>query len=444
MTAPAQRRGSFVDDLRTVLRGRDFRRLFAVRLTGQLGDGVFQVALASYVLFSPERAASATSAAAAFAAVLLPYSLVGPWAGVLLDRWSRRQILVRANLLRALIGLGVVALVAVDDVGPLFYVAVLACIGVNRFLLAGLGASLPHVVPRHELVMANAVSPTTGTVVALLGGGLGYGLRELTGGSSAGAASDVVVLTAAMAAWAAAGLLALRMDRALLGPDLDLARPDVREAVRHVAAGFVAGVRHLHERRVAAYALLAIGAHRFAYGISTVATLLLYRNYFHDSSDVDAGLAGLGLVIGVSGIGFLVAAVVTPEVVRRTGERWWITALLAGAAVVEVMPAALYTEVAVLVAAFLLGVAAQGIKICVDALVQEHVDDAFRGRVFSLYDVLFNVVFVAAAVFAALTLPASGKSYPVLAVVALTYATAAIIHARHAHDVDDADVVGPK
>jgi len=46
-------------DLRTVLRGRDFRRLYATRLVAQTADGVFQVALASYVLFSPEKQATA-------------------------------------------------------------------------------------------------------------------------------------------------------------------------------------------------------------------------------------------------------------------------------------------------------------------------------------------------------------------------------------------------
>ena len=45
----------------------------------------------------------------------------------------------------------------------------------------------------------------------------------------------------------------------------------------------------------------------------------------------------------------------------------------------------------------MLGVAAQGSKICVDTIVQESVDDAYRGRVFSFYDVIFNIAFVSAA-----------------------------------------------
>ena len=74
------------------------------------------------------------------------------------------------------------------------------------------------------------------------------------------------------------------------------------------------------------------------------------------------------------------------------------------------------------VGAFVVGVAAQGSKICVDTIVQESVDDAFRGRVFSFYDVIFNIAFVSAAAFGALALPADGYSPAVYAVIAIGYA----------------------
>ena len=72
--------------LREVLGGADFRRLLQVRMLGQFADGLFQAALFSAVFFNPERATSAGQAAAGFATLLLPYSVVGPFAGVFLDR----------------------------------------------------------------------------------------------------------------------------------------------------------------------------------------------------------------------------------------------------------------------------------------------------------------------------------------------------------------------
>jgi len=88
--------------LLNALSQRGFRRLYAARLLGQFGDGVFQASLAGAVLFNPERQAHAGDVAAGFAALLVPYSLVGPFAGVLLDRWRRQRVLVVSNVLRAL------------------------------------------------------------------------------------------------------------------------------------------------------------------------------------------------------------------------------------------------------------------------------------------------------------------------------------------------------
>jgi Major Facilitator Superfamily len=409
--------------LRSVLRGRGFRRLYATRLASQCADGVFQASLAGAVLFNPERAADPAAIATGFAVLLLPYSVVGPFAGVLLDRWRRQRVLVATNVFRCL----AVALVAVEIAagtsGPLFYGTALTVISVNRFFLAALSASLPHVVTRDTLVTANALATTSGTVVAILGGGIALGLREVVGAGNAGYA--VLALSSAVgyaaSAWAATGFA-----RDLLGPD-DVERSH-RETVGDVARGLVAGARHVAELRPVAYALSAIAAHRFFYGLSTISVLLLYRNYFTDSGFFQAELAGLGQVFAASGLGVLVAAAITPAMVRRIGKQAWIVTVFAVAAVTEVTLGPPFTMPTLLPAAFVLGIAAQGSKISVDTIVQEGVEDEFRGRVFSLYDTLFNVMFVAAAAVGALVLPPSGKSYLVLAVIAAGYAVTALTY----------------
>src|SRR4249919_883463 len=83
---PYPRPVGFVGDLRSVLAEPHFGRLYATRMTSQFADGVLQASLASAVLFSPERQTDAAKVAAGFSVLLLPYSLVGPFAGVLLDR----------------------------------------------------------------------------------------------------------------------------------------------------------------------------------------------------------------------------------------------------------------------------------------------------------------------------------------------------------------------
>src|ERR671917_2510449 len=97
--------------VRRLLGTRGFGRLMASRFAAQWGDGVFQAGLGGAVLFNPERQADPLAIAAGFAVLLLPYSLVGPFAGALLDRWDRRRVLVLANLLRGIGVLGLAVLV---------------------------------------------------------------------------------------------------------------------------------------------------------------------------------------------------------------------------------------------------------------------------------------------------------------------------------------------
>ena len=187
MTPPRGRgRSSFAGDLRTVLAEPDFRKLFATRLISQTGDGVFNAGLAAYVFFSAQIFPDPLAAAEAFAVLYLPYSLAGPFAGVFIDRWQRRQILVWSAVIRA----GFVAVaaffIASGTLGLPLYLAALAVLGVNRFFLSALSAALPRVVADDKLVMANSVAPTSGTIVAFAGGLIGLGVHRLTGGGPAG------------------------------------------------------------------------------------------------------------------------------------------------------------------------------------------------------------------------------------------------------------------
>ena len=295
------------------------------------------------------------------------------------------------------------------EIEALFYAGVLAAMSLNRFLLAALSASLPHTIEADEYLVANSVVPTVGPAGVLVGAGLATGLRLLLGQVMTDYFANAILFALAAVGFVASASLALRIPRTQLGPaDVQPPRP------RDIAAGLAAALRHLQLRRPAALGLIAIGAHRVVYGIVTVAMILVYRNYFHTPEEVDAAIADLGLLAALTGAGFVLAAVVTPPFVARIGIRGWLGSCLAASAVVQVVPGAIYAAVPLLVAAFLLGLLAQSIKICVDTLVQAHVDDDFKGRVFVLYDMVFNVALVVAAGLAALLLPPNGVSVPIL------------------------------
>ncbi|MCJ1678689.1 MFS transporter [Streptomyces sp. APSN-46.1] len=408
-----------VRDLRVLLRLRDFRNLLAVRLLSQAADGVYQVALAAYVVFSPEKHASPAAIASAMAVLLLPYSAIGPFVGVLLDRWRRRQVFLYGNLLRAFLACITGVLIVVGVPTWLFYASALSVTAVNRFVLAGLAASLPRVVGPDQLVTANALSPTAGTIAATAGGGLAFLVRLLASDS------DALVVLLGAALYLSAALVSLRLAIGLLGPEHPPGRPypSLAEGVALTVRGMVEGLRHLSARRDAAEALAAMTMMRFCYGALTVMLLMLCRYSWSDNEA--EGLALLGLAVGVSGAGFLAAAVVTPWFVGRLGTRGWITVCSAAAAVLVPALGLFFAPGPMLAAAFFLALATQGAKISTDTVVQSRVDDDFRGRVFSVYDVLFNVAFVGAAAVASLMLPPDGQSVVLLMSVAVLYAATA-------------------
>ncbi|MEU8140410.1 MFS transporter [Nonomuraea sp. NPDC048901] len=415
---------SFVADLRVVLKGRDFRRLFATRLVSQFSDGVFQFAVVGFAFFSPETQTTALQVAAGLAVLLLPYSILGPFVGVFIDRWSRRQILVVAPIVRGALLVVAAALVAADVPDTVFYAAALGVLAANRFFLAALGASLPHVVPEDRLMAANAVTPTSGTVFTFLGAGVGFLLRELFGSGDFGVALLLVVsgVVAGMSA-----LIARTMERSLLGPSFDPERPQAREAVRNVLIGLADGAKHLVGHRTAAATMGAMATHRFMYGMATALGIILYRYYF-SGGDSEVALRGLSLVVATSGVGFFLAVIVTPWATARfTIERWVPIALVVAGVLTAVLVVPFQTW-SLPIAGFVLGIAGQSVKICADVTVQRDVEDAYLGRAFSIYDMLFNGMYVLAAALSAAILPANGKSYAAVVIVTAGYLAGALIY----------------
>ncbi|MGX7682069.1 MFS transporter [Jatrophihabitans sp. DSM 45814] len=422
---------------RNLLALPDLRRLLGVRLSGQFADGVFQASLAGAVLFNPERQAHAGDVAAGFAVLLLPYSILGPFAGVLLDRWWRQRVLRNANFIRALMVFGVAAEIASGVHGQPFYLSALVVISVNRFILSALSASLPHVVESDRLISANALSTTAGAVATSVGGGIAIGLRSLAGGGDGGSA---VIACSAFIGYLAAGLFATGFPIHKLGPDDDTRSHG--ETVRNVVSGLIAGAQHVRSHPSVMRAFGVIAVHRFGYGVTAITTLLLYRNYFSDEGFFRAGLPGLAQVVAGIAIGGGLAAVVTPWAARRLGFTKWPAVMLVFAGIVELVLGLPFKLQTFLPAAALLGFVAQGVKICVDTLVAQRVADDFRGRVFSLYDTLFNLLFVSAAVLTAVLLPENGKSTIAVVAIGVVYIVVGIIYYR-LRDIDQAPVVAP-
>jgi MFS family permease len=428
-------------ELRALLRLDGFRKLFAVRLVSQTGDGMFQVGLASMLFFSPERAGTAPAIAGAFAVMLAPFTLVGPFAGVFLDRWRRRQVLAVGNAVRLVLAAGLAAVMLTG--GPAgggeawIVVLALAALSVNRFLLAGLSAGLPRVVDGPLLLTANSLTPTLGAGAAFVGGGIGFLLGL---GIPDGPVHDAAALACAGLVFGVAAALALRLRPDQLGPEHP-SRERLGAELAAVARGLADGARYLVRRRTPGQGLLVMAVHRFLYGIVFIASILISRNLLATPGDTAAGLAMFGLVVAMTGVGGAGALLVTPVLSRFTGPQAWIAIVLVVAAASQLLLVPAPTRVTVLAAAGLLGLAAQSAKIAVDTIVQRDTHDDYRGRAFAFYDVLYNAAFVGAATLAAVVVPDDGWSPALFGVLAVAYvALAAVLWLRGARTPADAAV----
>ena len=392
--------------LRSVLASHNFRRLYSIRLAGQFGDGLLQSALATFVLFSPEREPDAVRVAAAFAILLLPYSLIGPFAGVLLDRWQRRNVLVRANLLKSLFTVPIIVVVGAGQADFVLGLLVLIVLGVSRFILAGLSASMPHVVNGRELITGNALAPTSGTIAVGVGGIIGVGIRSFVGGGDTG---SQVVLVAAVVSFVVASFLATRLAAHALGPD----HGAPVDTLASVARGLVLGARTLWDQVPARNIMVTIIVNRFVFGVLTAGALLLVRGSLHPPTDVDAALNDFVLATAGAAVGAFLGAVVTPTMTRRIGIGPWVGIVMVQGAVIGfglLTATAITPKLVTLVAgAASIGLAGQSVKVCADTVLQRSIPDDRLGRVFALFDMIVNIALVTGITATAFASPISGQ-----------------------------------
>jgi MFS family permease len=380
----------------------DFWRLLELRTASQFGDGLFQAGLAGALLFNPERAVRPLAIAGAFAVLFLPYSLLGPFAGALMDRWDRRLVLVGANLGRlvAVALVGVCLVVGAGDV--LVLCGALVVNGLARFVSSGLSAALPHVVPREQVVTMNSIASATAALAAFAGASFMLIPRTILGSGDNGAASIILLVIVPLLI---ALLLSLRFGAHVLGPD-DTRRAIHGSVVYAVITGWIHGIRTVLNRPTVAATLSGLAAHRMVFGLNSLLVLLLV----HSGAAASVGaLGGAMLFLAATGTGSFLANVVTPPAVRRWGRYATANGALAIAAAIQIAGAGL--QLAVLVTCgFLLGAAGQVVKLCADTAIQIDVDDALRGHVFAVQDSLFWVAFIGAITVAATVIPYDGHS----------------------------------
>ncbi|MGH2723557.1 MAG: MFS transporter [Actinomycetota bacterium] len=380
-------RGGLRDVRDLLLYNPRFPRLLGTQLLSQAADGLYQIALASVLIFGLEAASTPAQVTKVLAVTYVPFSLVGPLTGPFIDRFSRRSILVGAGIVRATLTILMIPATGWGE-GWLLGLAV-ATVSVNRFFHSTKNAVLPTLVETDQYLLANAISSTSGMVVALAGAVIGGPLTEVF--SPRVPIAVATVCTIASAAIATTLRLARGEKRGLAG-----VASEIRENLRDVADG----LRVLQRTPRATYGVFSTWTTRGLHGFILLAALVVGRSRF------DIGPGGFSLVLALAALGGFVGAVLVPLVARRVGRTAvapWSFAV-AGAATMVGGPAPAWP--ALLAAVAIAGGAMQATKIASETMIQRGIPDRYRGRAFAVYDLGYNGVFVLAALVATLARPA--------------------------------------
>ena len=156
--------------IREVFKNRNFFLLWLGQIISQLGDRLDQMALIAFVYL---RAPGSTMQIAKILSfTIIPVFLIGPIAGVYVDRWDRRRTMCVCDILRALLVFTIpFFLFYAKNIIPI-YIVVFVVFSIGRFFVPAKLAIIPDLVGKKDLLLANSLVNTTGMIAAILGFGV--------------------------------------------------------------------------------------------------------------------------------------------------------------------------------------------------------------------------------------------------------------------------------
>lgn len=373
--------------LALLFRNKDFGALMGAQFFAQAGDGLVQVALAASIVFGGQKgfdlegAKSPDDLLRIALYIFIPYTIVSPFLGVVIDRWDRRRLLMVANALRAF----VIAIIALAGVGGLpdavVFGAFLLTLSSTRVVLATKSAALPDTLEGSSLVEANAVSQLGGALFQLGGAGVALIAKEYLDAEPIVLAGALVYLAGAM------------FPIGMRSMDPDRKKSSLGAEIAHVARSIAQGFREVARTPKAGASITTYFWLRFLWSFVLVGIGFTARELLADDDLQVAIFTGGAGAVGAA-LGFLFASKLQQRV-RSTAHLVLSASAVAGIAVAIL--GALEMKLSIAALAFFLGFGFFLAKISLDSLVQEALGADFRGRAFSLYDIAYNVAWVLAA-----------------------------------------------
>lgn len=360
---------------------RRFRLLWLGQVVSQMGDWFDTIAVYTIVL---KLTGSGRAVALIMVARFLPSVVMGPLSGVVADRFSRRTIMITADLLRALVVLGFL-LVRRPDQMWLVYVLTVLQLAFSAFFEPAKTAAIPSIVSNRELLPANAIASVTWSAMLTLGAALGGFVAGWFGTNAAFVLDSLSFVASAMLIASVTFPKRPERVKARLTIAKALGISDTIEGARYVK----------HRPRVFAY-LMVKPAWGMGGGILTLLAVFGERVF----PVAGKTATGIGVLFTARGIGTAVGPIVARRWAGETSKQMQVAIgiafLIGGAFYISFGVSRSF----ILALLFLLIAHTGGSILWVfsTVLLQQSVEDQFRGRVF-------------AAELALLTLTMAGSNY---------------------------------
>jgi MFS family permease len=345
-----------------LFRNRNFMALWIGQIISFIGDYFVMLAIPIVV---NRLTGSAMMVGLSYMAGAVPSLLLGPAAGVFIDRWDRRKVMIVSDVVRALLVLLMLTVRSAEQVW-VFYLTGFLVACTSQFFFPARNAVLPLIVPNaDDLLAANSLMQIVQTVGFLLGPALAGFAIGFWGEAVAFIANSLGYTASALA------LLLVSVPRTTSG------RLPARGAIRIVATELREGLRFLFGNRSTLGVMTMMAVAQLGIGAFIVVWVPFLQRFFNQ------GAQGVGLVDSAFGAGMVLGGLLLGALARRVRRAPLAATGMVLMGLLSVPLGYVPTFFLIIVLNFLFGVALVPVQSALTTILQLAVPDLMRGRVSS-------------------------------------------------------------
>jgi len=367
-----------------VLKSRNFFFLWLGQIISQLGDRLDQMALIAFVYSRAQ--GSAIQIAKILSFTVIPVFLIGPIAGVYVDKWDRRRTMYACDFLRAVLVFTIPFFLFYTKNLISIYLIVFIVFSIGRFFVPAKLSIVPDLVDKKDLLMANSLINTTGMIAAILGFGIGGVIVEWLGAKSGFYLDSLSFLISAILIFLIAKKSRASMSLKKVG--IEIVEVIKKSVFQEIKEGILYFIRK-RDVRFTAWITFILWS---ALGAVYVVLIVFVQKTLHSAT------RDLGLLIMFLGIGLFVGSLIYGRFGQRIShyKTIFVSLVLSGIMLV-IFALAIHRYPYFLIAAllsFLLGFLISPIMIATNTIIHNTSDNAMRGKIFSSLEIVMHLGFL--------------------------------------------------